>query len=104
MKSLLNDKNSDTGRTSKENDTEKTNKVNELLNKYKETNPQDILTQNYRLSADHITTLTLGLQPEEHDEKVQKLIDIFITEGVRNSFLFYPPCLTHIWKMIFTDF
>jgi hypothetical protein len=71
---------------SKEDKLDKAHQINELLHKYKKTDPKDVLDPKLRLDEEHVTTLALGLQPEEHDEKVQKIIDIFITEGIRNSF------------------
>lgn len=70
----------------KEDETDKKRRASEILAEYRKTNPQDVLKDNFRLSEDHITTVALGLQPEEHDEKLQKMIDVFTTEGVRNSF------------------
>lgn len=58
----------------------------EILNKYKNENPSDILHKDFLLDQDHVSTIALGLSPEEHDEQLQRLIDIFLTEGVRNAF------------------
>lgn len=70
----------------KEDVQDKEHKAREILAEYRKTNPADVLKDNFRLSEDHITTVALGLQPEEHDDKLQKMIDVFTTEGVRNSF------------------
>ena len=96
LKSLLEEKKTETNNnglfpnalnfSSKEDNFEKQRKAQEILNDYRKTNPDDVLKGNFRLSEDHITTISLGLQPEEHDDKLQKMIDVFMTEGVRNSF------------------
>jgi hypothetical protein len=64
----------------------KEEKISEILHKYKSEHPDNLLHQDFKLSQDHVTTISLGLAPEEHDEKLQKIIDIFLSEGVRNSF------------------
>lgn len=70
----------------KEDKMDKEHMIGEILHKYKKTEPENVLDKNFVLNQDHVTTISLGLQPEEHDNKLQKLIDIFLTEGIRNSF------------------
>lgn len=64
----------------------KESQISEILNRYKQEKPENVLDKNFRFSEEHVTTLSLGLAPEEHDDKVQKLIDIFVTEGIKNCF------------------
>jgi hypothetical protein len=64
----------------------KESQINNILKKYKTEETEKVLHQNFSLSEEHLTTLSLGLSPEEHDDKLQKLIDIFLTEGIKNSF------------------
>lgn len=68
------------------NDNNKESQINNILSKYKEQSPDELLDKKFALNQEHVTTLSLGLQPEEHDDKLQKLIDIFVTEGIRNTF------------------
>jgi hypothetical protein len=78
--SFLKKEDSDTKENSKES------QINEILSKYKQEKPENVLNKSFQLAEDHVTAISLGLAPEEHDEKVQRLIDIFLTEGIRNSF------------------
>ncbi len=71
----------------REDKQDKAHQIGEILHKYKGEKTEDILNKNFVLNEEHVTTLSLGLQPEDHDDKLQKLIDIFLTEGVKNSFL-----------------
>lgn len=68
------------------NTESKEQQISEILSKYKTEEPEKVLHKDFALSAEHITTISLGLAPEEHDEKIQKIIDIFLTEGIRNTF------------------
>lgn len=70
----------------RENSVNKETLINNILNKYKTEDPQKVLHKDFALGEEHIDTVSLGLSPEEHDDKLQKLIDIFLTEGIRNSF------------------
>jgi DNA helicase HerA-like ATPase len=70
----------------KENVPKKEEQIQGILNKYKETDPENLLSKNFQMSEEHVTTLSVGLSPEEHDGKMQGLIDIFLTEGIRNTF------------------
>lgn len=71
---------------SKESDISKESKIKEILGKYKGENADTVLHKSFLLDENHVTTLSLGLAPEEHDDKIQKLIDIFISEGVKNTY------------------
>jgi hypothetical protein len=66
--------------------TKSENILSRILNNYKNTPKEEILHSNFSMTDKHITTLALGLAPEMHDAKIQKLIDIFVTEGVHNVF------------------
>lgn len=70
----------------KEDTAPKEEKIKEILGKYKNEKPEEVLHKNFIMDESHVTTLSLGLAPEEHDDKLQKLIDIFLTEGVKNTF------------------
>jgi hypothetical protein len=60
--------------------------LSNIINNYKNLPKEEVLENNFSMSQNHITTLALGLAPEMHDEKIQKLINIFLTEGVHNVF------------------
>ena len=72
--------------STKSSNENKENQINDLLKKYKQEDPKNILDKNFALSENHIDTISLGLSPEEHDNKLQKLIDIFLTDGIKNVF------------------
>jgi hypothetical protein len=71
------------GSEKKEN---KESQIDSLLKKYKTIEPTNVLDKNFALEEEHVSILSMGLSPEEHDDKLQKLIDIFLTEGIRNTF------------------
>jgi molybdopterin-guanine dinucleotide biosynthesis protein len=62
------------------------NIVSDILRKYRELPKSPQVHEQIALDDSHITTLALGLEPEEHDEQIQKLIDIFISSGIVNTF------------------
>lgn len=64
----------------------KETQINNILQKYKKEDPEKFLHKDFLLSEEHIDTISVGLSPEEHDDKLQKLIDIFVTEGIKNTF------------------
>ncbi len=81
-----NKKNSSFNILAKEKSEDKESQINDILKKYKTEEPQKVLHQNFILGQEHVTTIGVGLSPEEHDDKLQKLIDIFTTDGIRNVF------------------
>lgn len=60
--------------------------VSDILRKYRELPKSPQVHEKIALDISHITTLALGLEPEEHDEQIQKLIDIFVSSGIANTF------------------
>lgn len=70
----------------KEEQVSKENHIQEILNNYKSKKPEDVLHSSFALTSEHVSGVALGLSPEEHDDKLQKIIDIFVTEGVKNTF------------------
>jgi hypothetical protein len=70
----------------KEDHEQRERDISSILSKYKRSEPEDLLDKSFKFSQEHITTISLGLSPEEHDDKLQKLIDMFLTEGIRNTF------------------
>lgn len=92
LRSLIMEKEEENSKTDsfnlliKEDKQDKAHQINEILHKYKSEKAENLLDKKFALDGDHVTTISLGLAPEEHDDKLQKLIDIFLTEGVRNTF------------------
>lgn len=60
--------------------------VSDILRKYRELPKSAEVNRYIALEDSHISTLALGLEPEEHDEQIQKLVDIFIGQGIANTF------------------
>ncbi len=70
----------------RENKADKEFRVSNLLGKYKNLDSEKVLGKKYMLSDEHVTTVALGLEPEDHDDKLQKIINILISDGLKNSF------------------
>jgi hypothetical protein len=64
----------------------KENVLKKILGDYKQKSPSEVLSEKFIMTQQQITSIALGLSPEMHDAKVQKLIDIFLSEGVHNVF------------------
>lgn len=60
--------------------------ASDILKKYQQLEKKDEVNRHIALSDSHISTIAVGLSPEEHDEKVQKIIDVFVGEGISNAF------------------
>ncbi len=66
--------------------TETELRVGQLVTKYKDKEISTLLDKDYKLSDEHVTTIALGLQPEDHDERLQKIIDILVSDGLKNAY------------------
>ena len=60
--------------------------ASDILKKYQALEKHADVNSIIALPISQISTIALGLAPEEHDEKVQKIIDIFVAEGISNAF------------------
>lgn len=86
LKSVISGKTEELAKTPESTQEAQENIVSDILRKYRELPKSAHVHEQIALSDDHITTLALGLEPEEHDEQIQKLIDIFVSAGIANTF------------------
>ena len=60
--------------------------TSEVLKKYETLPERQSMSEKVALPSSQITTISLGLSPEVHDDNVQKVIDVFIAEGLSSAF------------------
>jgi TraM recognition site of TraD and TraG/Type IV secretion-system coupling protein DNA-binding domain len=86
LKSVIHQKTQEMGEVFVKSTESKENLVSDILKKYKDLPKQIEVHKEMMLPDSHITILSVGLSPEEHDDKVQRIIDIFVSEGIANTF------------------
>lgn len=86
LKSVIAGKTEELAKTPENTQEAQESVVSDILRKYRELPKSPQVHEHIALDNNHITTLALGLEPEEHDEQIQKLIDIFVSSGIANTF------------------
>lgn len=61
--------------------------VKETISLYKKVSPSDILDKNFEMKKDEIESFELKISPEEHDDKIKKLILLAKEKGIKNALL-----------------
>ena len=57
----------------------------EIIEEYREIGDKDILHQDMRVSQKEVEDLSLNLSPEEHDSKMENLLGIILSKGIKNA-------------------
>ncbi len=58
--------------------------VREQISKYRGTLPDEVLDETYAIASHDIDAITLNLAPEEHNKKVEELLALIKTKGIKN--------------------
>lgn len=61
------------------------NIIKEKLSRYANTLPQDVLDSQFRLNQENLHSLVSNLRPEPHDKKIEELLLILNTKGIKNT-------------------
>ncbi len=59
--------------------------VTATVESYRDSVPHEVLESNYKATDAVLDTITLGLEPEEHDDKMQELLRLMGEKGIKNT-------------------
>jgi DNA helicase HerA-like ATPase len=59
--------------------------ANESISNYKESGPDDVLSEDLKIKENEVDKIVLNLAPEEHDDKMAELLGILQSKGIKNA-------------------
>lgn len=59
--------------------------VKDQISRYKNELPQNVLDETLEIAKHDIESIVLNLEPEKHDKKMEELVGILKTKGIKNS-------------------
>jgi len=61
--------------------------VSDHLSEYTKQNPKEVLDDGYQIKEGEAHQIVLELRPEEHDERMNELLNIMLEKGIKNAML-----------------